>query len=66
MKQTHLTALVGNEPMGIRGRDGIVTALVKGKWYDSVTINVRGEGIVEAVDLTKPLTKAQTRNMERI
>jgi hypothetical protein len=68
MKRNTLKQLTGREPMGFRGKSGIVTAKVDGRWFDSITMAVRhrsagSDVIVEGVDLSKPLTASQVRDM---
>ena len=71
----NLHYLVGNEPMGLRGRgdNQTFTVLVNGKWYDHLTASVvharNGRGsdrIVEAVNLAKPLTSRQLKGMVKV
>lgn len=58
--------LNGSEPMGIRG--SIITARYRGVWYDSLTVSVKhnargSDRVIEAVDVTKPLTAHQLKKM---
>lgn len=72
MIANNIKYLRGDEPIGVRGIEGIVTAKIGKHWYDSYTVFVRhnhtkgshGDTLCKCVNLDKPLSKRQLKGMK--